>query len=514
MTLASYVPLGIGAIPQILISATCLWLLFHLGRGIYQAYFSPLHRVPGPKLWVIIPIIPKIKILLGTIDQELRQLHRKYGNAVRWSPDHITFTTSEAWKTIYGHKHGQFPKYNSSEQLEPQSNILFADDANHARIRRGVSHAFSPKALAEQEPLIYEYVDKLVWRLSDVAESRMPTEMGRWFHIASFDIVGDLTFGESLGGLDNNELHYVVTHVLLFIERAKKLFELNRLLGPLRWIVMPIIARDAEKGFRDMFTYTRSAVQRRIDIDGELDRRDFMQGLLRGKDEKLINSMEEIITNANTIFVAGSDTTATLMTAATFYLLSTPEAYKRAVTEVRSAFQSAAEINFTNATARLPYLLAVLNETFRLYPPVPSVNERMVPDTGERIYVEDYYLPPHTCVGVHHSSAGLSESNFAQPESFIPERWLPEVAQDPASPFHADKRDAIQPFSYGPRNCVGKHLAYNEMRVIMARLLWEFDMTLDKSSLKWTTPYSEHKSWTIWKKPTLVVHIKKRQFQT
>ncbi|KAF5518864.1 hypothetical protein CGCA056_v010168 [Colletotrichum aenigma] len=43
----------------------------------------------------------------------------------------------------------------------------------------------------------------------------------------------------------------------------------------------------------------------------------------------------------------------------------------------------------------------------------------------------------------------------------------------------------------------------------MARLLWEFDMTLDKSSLKWTTPYSELKSWTIWKKPTLVVHIKK-----
>lgn len=96
----------------------------------------------------------------------------------------------------------------------------------------------------------------------------------------------------------------------------------------------------------------------------------------------------------------------------------------------------------------------------------------------------------------------------------MPERWLPEVAQDPASPFHTDKRDAIQPFSYGPRNCVGKHLAYNEMRVIMAKLLWEFDMTLDKSSLTCTTPYSDHKSWTIWKKPTLVVHIKKRQFQT
>lgn len=115
-----------------------------------------------------------------------------------------------------------------------------------------------------------------------------------------------------------------------------------------------------------------------------------------------------------------------------------------------------------------------------------------------------------TRVGVHHSAAGLSASNFAEPESFAPERWLPSVAKDPTSPFYADKRDAVQPFSYGPRNCIGKHLAYNEMRVIIARLLWEFDMKLDSSSTKWTQPYSKHKAWAIWKKPPLVVHIERR----
>lgn len=116
-----------------------------------------------------------------------------------------------------------------------------------------------------------------------------------------------------------------------------------------------------------------------------------------------------------------------------------------------------------------------------------------------------------TRVGVHQSSAGLSAWNFADPESFAPERWLPSAAQDPSSPFYADKRDSIQPFSYGPRNCVGKHLAYNEMRLIMARLLWEFDMRLDPSSRGWTQAYSEHKTWAVWRKPPLMVQIKKRQ---
>lgn len=120
-------------------------------------------------------------------------------------------------------------------------------------------------------------------------------------------------------------------------------------------------------------------------------------------------------------------------------------------------------------------------------------------------------LPTQTLVGVHHSSAGLSPSNFNQPQSFIPQRWLPEATQDPSSPFYNDARDAVQTFSYGPRNCVGKYVAYNEMRTIMARLLWEFDMKLDPSSAKWTKPYSEHKSWLIWSKPPLFVYLKKRQ---
>ncbi|KAL1864704.1 hypothetical protein Daus18300_007506 [Diaporthe australafricana] len=504
---------GMATGPLIVSIAITCWLFYSLANGVYNAYFHRLSHIPGPKLWAAFPILVRIKRLHGAFDRDMRRLHQKHGSMVRYGPEAVSFTNSLAHKTVYGHEHGQFPKIVASEMIARDSDILTADDANHARIRRGVAHSFAPKALAEQEPIIHSYVDKLARRLADVAESRQPTEIGRWFHITSFDIIADLTFGESLGGLDNNELHHVVNTVLMFIERGNKLFEINQLPGLLKWLLLPLFARGVQKGFQEQADFTKQAVERRIANDALATRKDFMYGLLRGKEEKTIRSMNEIITNANSIFVAGSDTTATLMTACTFYLLSTPHAHKRAVEEVRAAFQSPAEINFTDATARLPYLLAVLNETFRLYPPVPTALERIVPSTAEPVYIDGLHIPPGTRVGIHQSSAGLSAANFAQPETFAPERWLPEAHKDPSSPFFSDKREAVQPFSYGPRNCVGKHLAYNEMRVIVARLLWEFDMSLDPSSRQWTDPYSDHKSWAIWRKPPLVVSIKNRQAQ-
>jgi cytochrome P450 len=81
-------------------------------------------------------------------------------------------------------------------------------------------------------------------------------------------------------------------------------------------------------------------------------------------------------------------------------------------------------------------------------------------------------------------SANKSPANFARPAEFLPERWLP------SSPFPNDIKAAFQPFSVGPRSCIGKILAYAEMRLILARLLWNFNLESPvplSDSLDWTT---------------------------
>ena len=81
------------------------------------------------------------------------------------------------------------------------------------------------------------------------------------------------------------------------------------------------------------------------------------------------------------------------------------------------------------------------------------------------------------------------------PDDFIPERWL---GQD--SRFKDDNRDAFQPFSTGPRNCIGRSLALHEARISLAEVLYEFDLELDSRSQDWAnqlvyTIGEKHKLW-------------------
>ena len=81
-------------------------------------------------------------------------------------------------------------------------------------------------------------------------------------------------------------------------------------------------------------------------------------------------------------------------------------------------------------------------------------------------------------MNVYQLAAYSSSTNFSQPESFIPERWLSDTDPDYRNFAAQDHKDVFQPFSVGPKNCIGKQLAYAEMKLILSRFLWRFDFTL------------------------------------
>jgi cytochrome P450 len=70
----------------------------------------------------------------------------------------------------------------------------------------------------------------------------------------------------------------------------------------------------------------------------------------------------------------------------------------------------------------------------------------------------------------------LNPKNFHQAPRFIPERWLPVDARP--SEFFDDVLDSQFPFGTGPRHCPGKLLAWSEIRIVLAKLLFQFDVNI------------------------------------
>ena len=120
---------------------------------------------------------------------------------------------------------------------------------------------------------------------------------------------------------------------------------------------------------------------------------------------------------------------------------------------------------------------------------------RITPPEG--LQLAGQFVPGGTAVGIPMYAACNSARNFRDPEQFAPDRWL----GDPR--FETDRRGAMQPFGIGPRNCLGQNLAYVEMRLILAKLLWSFDLELCGESEDW----GQLKAYMVWDKRPLWVKL-------
>ena len=123
------------------------------------------------------------------------------------------------------------------------------------------------------------------------------------------------------------------------------------------------------------------------------DRNDIMSYIIRHNGKETGMSLLETQAQSYVIIIGGSETTATLLSGAIYYLCNNPSTMQKLQDEIRSSFKSEADINF-NSVSGLKYMLAVLNESLRIYPPVPGTLPRAVPTGGAHGLWQVYYHKP------------------------------------------------------------------------------------------------------------------------
>lgn len=296
------------------------FVLRPVARFLYHlSPWHPLYSYPGPTFWRASRLPWTIALQRGTLHQDLISFHARYGSTVRIAPDELSYTDARAWRDIYMPQPPSAVPFERTRlwfrpvrPTDPPS-IMGADEGPHARFRRAFMPAFTDRALTSQAPIIETNVSKLIDQLKASAAANEPVDLVTWFNCLTFDISGQLSFGETFGSLDAGTPHPWVIINLNFGKGVAMMAGMNMLdlsngpIGKLLPYIMP-------KAVREKMIYHRTLagekVQQKLEMGANDKRADFLDALIRhnetakeaGRDAQIVTTPEMEINMAILVF--------------------------------------------------------------------------------------------------------------------------------------------------------------------------------------------------------------------
>ncbi|KAH4897767.1 hypothetical protein HBI80_190990 [Parastagonospora nodorum] len=304
-------------------------------------------------------------------------------------------------------------------------------------------------------------------------------------------------YGEPFECLEKSEMHPWVALIFDAMRTGEMIVFFKRY-SITRVLLNILIGKKMAAARADHKALTKERTDRRVALGAEGNgKKDFMWYILKNNTDKGGMSDMEIKMNSESLIVAGSETTATCLSATAHLLGKNPEIMKTVLEEVRPRYTSEDQITI-KTTTDLIYMQACIEESLRMFPPAVVSPTRLSP--GD--FVGGYYIPKNTKVHLHQHASYRSPGNWHRPDDYRPERFLPKDHPLYDASFAKDNKKSFNPFSFGPANCIGKNLAYAELRLIMARLLWRFDLLPQPGSEAWMDGM---RAYTLWDKPPLMM---------
>ena len=171
----------------------------------------------------------------------------------------------------------------------------------------------------------------------------------------------------------------------------------------------------------------------------------------------------KIIANAILFFIAGYETTSTLLFWSSYALMKNPDVQEKLYREIKEAKDKSGDLDYETLSS-IKYLDAFINETLRMYPPVTRLIRQCTQDhtLPNGMLVEKGMSVIIPVYSIHHSN-----DNYAKADTFDPERFMPENKDniDPCT---------FLPFVQGPRNCIGMRFALIEAKMTLANVVLKY----------------------------------------
>ncbi|KAI0903546.1 cytochrome P450 [Ustulina deusta] len=320
------------------------------------------------------------------------------------------------------------------------------------------------------EHLVHRYIDYFVVRMKELGRDGVP--LVKWTNWLAMDLSADLVWNAKMNQMQDMKDSVHLDVLLSFNKFATVLQVFKRfpLLKPFQYLFAPL---GKVKLFSAMEAATRESVLQRIDQRGSTDHQDYFDHILPADSPTPTDKREllHIGSVALQVMFAGWGPMGDLFYSAIVLLLQEPACYKILVEEIRGHFEDYDAIT-PKALAPLQYLYACIEETLRLLPS----NNTGLPRISPGAMVDGQHIPKGTHVQSCIWALARSPQYFHDPLRFQPQRWLPASHPLYDSAFAKDYLKSLYPFSLGPRICLGREMAWVQGKLLLAKILWTFDI--------------------------------------
>ncbi|XP_070556747.1 cytochrome P450 3A8-like [Ptychodera flava] len=360
--------------------------------------------------------------------------------------------------------------------------------------RNTLTPAFSGSKMRMMSPIINKTADAMVRILDRHSKEGTPIQCKDVFGGYVIDSVASAGFGVEVSTQDNPDHPFVKNAkeaftVSLFNIPLLIMFFCPVLIPLLNWLDIGLLPKRIKKYFTDL---TEETIAMRRSQDPSSKRVDFLQLMLDAHDvyEQYITESQadedeydvklvkdgksdthdfykgftntELLAQSITFFLAGYETTSTLMGFVAYAMATNPDIQEKLCTEIDDVMSEYGEPTY-EAISKMPYLDMVVCEALRMYPPAVRFERVSNEDTTIKgINIPKGMIVAMAAYAIHHDP-----EFYHDPEKFIPERFTKEE-KEKRHPY------AWLPFGAGPRNCIGMRFALLEAKIGLVRALQDF----------------------------------------
>jgi cytochrome P450 len=341
--------------------------------------------------------------------------------------------------------------------------IFVSDGAAWRRQRRMIDPAFSHMRINKAYHAMSGAMDDYLDQAAGLADRNEAFSLDSAMSLLTADIICRTIFSRSL----DNKAGRDVFHAFTAFERSVANVALTRLLlgKPFAKVPQPPSVQRACQIIRAHFNQMLDERQAK----GGSESDDIAGAIIEARDPEtgLGFTREELIDQIGVFFLAGHETTASVLTWAFFILSQKPDLVARMREEIDAIVGSGPVL--IEHTKKMTFTRNVFRETLRLYPPITFIPRVAAQDCmiGKR------RVKRGTMIMIAPWTVHRHQALWSQPDIFDVDRFSPEREKD-------IRPGAFMPFGLGPRICVGAAFATVESALILASLIRDFDITSER----------------------------------